>query len=172
MLIYLQIIETKEDKSKFEILYMEYRQVMYHTAYEILKNQEDAEDAVHQAFVRIAEKIKEVDGTICNRTKGFVITIVQNIAFDQIRRAKKFAMVEFEDQYAFTIPYYGTNQLTACMAKLPPNYRAVFLLKDYQGYTTKETAKFLGISESNVLKISQRARKRLEELLRDEDILV
>lgn len=38
MLIYLQIIETQEDKTKFETLYLEYRQIMYHTAFQILKN--------------------------------------------------------------------------------------------------------------------------------------
>lgn len=171
MLIYLQIIETQEDKTKFETLYLEYRQIMYHTAFQILKNPEDAEDAVHQAFVNIAKNIKLVDGTICNRTKGFVIAVTQNVAADQIRRSKRITFSELEEHHGATIPYYGTNILTACIAKLPPNYRCVILLKHYQGYTTQETAKLMGISEANVLKLSQRARKRLETLLKEEGII-
>ena len=56
MIIYLSMIDTPEDRSKFERLYIEYRDVMYHVAYKILNNEQDAEDAVHQAFVKIAEK--------------------------------------------------------------------------------------------------------------------
>ena len=54
MLIYLQMIETPEDRSKFETLYEEYRDVMYAVAKKILRNNMDAEDALHQAFVNIA----------------------------------------------------------------------------------------------------------------------
>ena len=59
MLIYLQMIETPEEKSVFEQIYLEYRGLMYHVAYEILHNEQEAEDAVHQAFAKIAENIKK-----------------------------------------------------------------------------------------------------------------
>ena len=53
MLLYLQMLETPEEKSLFEQIYLEYRGLMYHVAYEILHNDQDAEDAVHQAFVTV-----------------------------------------------------------------------------------------------------------------------
>ena len=59
MLIYLQMIETPEDRSKFETLYEEYRDVMYAVAKKILRNNMDAEDALHQAFVNIAENMEK-----------------------------------------------------------------------------------------------------------------
>lgn len=58
MIVYLSMIESPEDQSKFELLYTEYRDVMYHVAFKILQNEQDAEDAVHQAFLKIAEKIE------------------------------------------------------------------------------------------------------------------
>ena len=67
MLIYLQMIETPEDKSKFTVLYEEYRDYMYRVALAILHNPEDAEDAVHYAFVKIAENIKNVDFEFRNK---------------------------------------------------------------------------------------------------------
>ena len=50
MIVYLQIIETAEERSKFEQLYLEYKGLMFHVAFDILHNEQDAEDAVHQAF--------------------------------------------------------------------------------------------------------------------------
>ena len=51
MIVYLQMIDTPEDRSKFEQLYLEYRGLMFHAANQILHNEQDAEDAVHQAFL-------------------------------------------------------------------------------------------------------------------------
>lgn len=65
MLLYLQMLETPEEKSLFEQIYLEYRGLMYHVAYEILHNDQDAEDAVHQAFVKIVENIKKIDDPVC-----------------------------------------------------------------------------------------------------------
>lgn len=47
MIVYLSMIDSPEDQSKFELLYTEYRNVMYHVAFKILQNEQDAEDAVH-----------------------------------------------------------------------------------------------------------------------------
>ena len=57
MLIYLQTIETDKDKSKFEQIYDAYRGLMFHVAFKILEQEQDAEDAVHHAFVKIAENL-------------------------------------------------------------------------------------------------------------------
>ena len=84
LIIYLQMIETPEEKSKFERLYLEYRGLMYHVAYEILHNEQDAEDAVHQAFVKIAENIKKIDDPVCPKTHGYVVTIVENLSLIHI----------------------------------------------------------------------------------------
>ena len=54
MLIYLQMLESPEEKSILEQIYLEYRGLMYHVAYEILHNEQDAEDAVHHAFVNLS----------------------------------------------------------------------------------------------------------------------
>ena len=55
MLEYLATMETADDRTRFEALYLAYRGLMYHVAYHILKNPQDAEDAVHQSFVKLAD---------------------------------------------------------------------------------------------------------------------
>ena len=59
MLIYLALIDSDAEKSKFEITYRAYRDLMFHVAYKILNNQQDSEDAVHQAFLKIIEVLEK-----------------------------------------------------------------------------------------------------------------
>ena len=47
MIVYMQLIDIAEDRSKFERLYEQYKQLMFYTAFQILKRPQDAEDAVH-----------------------------------------------------------------------------------------------------------------------------
>lgn len=172
MIVYLSMIDTPEDRSKFERLYIEYRDVMYHVAFKILQNEQDAEDAVHQAFVKIAENIEKVDGTICSRTQGYVVTIAENKAIDMYRYKQKHQTLELKENDAgIFIEYDGPNILTKCMAKLPAKQREVLLLKHYHGLSSKEVAKNMGLSEANVNKINQRAKQKLRILGEKEGIL-
>ena len=55
---YLALLDTAEDKSRFEELYLTYRQDMYKTAFAILRSPQSAEDAVHEAFMIVIGKLK------------------------------------------------------------------------------------------------------------------
>lgn len=85
MFIYLMMIDSLEDQSKFERVYLEYKGLMYHVAYKILNNEQDAEDAVHNAFLKIAEYIERIGDPVCPKTQNYVVTIVENKAIDIYR---------------------------------------------------------------------------------------
>lgn len=70
MLVYLSMIEGPEDRNKFEIVYEQYKNLMYYVAYRILREERDAEDAVHNAFVRIAEHIEKISEPVCPKTRA------------------------------------------------------------------------------------------------------
>ena len=89
MLVYLTMIESPEDQSKFEKIYLEYKGLMYYVAYKILNNAQDAEDAVHNAFIKIAENINNIDEAVCPKTQNYVVTIVENKAIDTYRSKKR-----------------------------------------------------------------------------------
>ena len=117
MLIYLQIIETPQDKSKFEAIYEEYYGLMYHTAYKYLKHEQDAEDAVHHAFVKIAENIKIVE-PVSPKTKQFVVTIVENRVIDVFRVRSKHPEVSFmEELYIVPEQPENDNFLKQCIIR-------------------------------------------------------
>ncbi len=172
MIIYMQMIENVQEQSKFEKIYLEYKGLMYHIAYNILKNPEDAEDAVHHAFVKIAENIKKIGTPVCPKTKSYIVTIVEHKAIDMYRASKRRAEVSLnEETVGISIEYTGDCALAKCLVQLSPRYREVIILKFRHGYTTREIAKMLDLSESNIRKIEQRAKAKLEQLCNEVGLL-
>ena len=170
--LYLQMLESPEEKSILEQIYLEYRGLMYHVAYEILHNEQDAEDAVHHAFVKIAENIKKITDPVCPKTHSYVVTIVEHQAIDQYRRLQKHPSVELIEEIQGTNAHYeGDNDLTKCILKLPARYREMILLRYHHGYTVREIAKVLGLSLPTAIKLDQRAKSRLKKMCEEEGIL-
>ena len=171
MLIYLSMIESEADKSKFIALYETYRSCMYYAAYKILNNRDDAEDAVHQAFLKVAETIETVDDSVPGRVKGFLITITRHYAIDLYRKKKRRSLFEVGIKQDAAGIYEGSGILTQCIDRLPETYRAVILLRHKYGYEIKDIARLLSLSQSNTAKIHQRAKAKLEQMCREEGIL-
>lgn len=172
MLIYLVMIDSPEDQSKFEKVYLTYKGLMYHTAYKVLNKEEDAEDAVHNAFVKIAENISKIGEPVCPKTQVYVVTIVENKAIDLYRVNQRRSKVIYLDEISgISVDENKVHGLAACMAKLHPRYRQVILLEYYQGFSCREIAKQLNITEANAIKLDQRAKNRLFQLCREEGIL-
>ena len=171
MLVYLQMIDTPEERSKFETMYLEYRDYMFGVAFSILNDPQDAEDVVHHAFVKIAENIKKIEDPVCLKTKGYIVTIVRNRAIDVYRRRRAHPHVEYDDAVqGIQVEYDGDNTVAACLLKLPERQRNVLILKYHHGYDLKEIAAMLDISYRNALQIDQRAKAKLKALCEEEGI--
>lgn len=173
MIVYLALIDEAPEKSKFERVYLEYRGLMYYVANRILNNPQDAEDAVHNAFVKIAKNISKISEPVCPKTKVFVVTIVEHTAIDLYRKKRrKESMAYLEEITGFEADLTGKSALAACMGKLPIRYRQVILLKYIYGFTNREAAKIMDTTVANVSKLDQRAKSRLRELCQEEGITV
>lgn len=171
MLVGLEMIETPEQRTKLETIYNRYRDTMYAVAYKILHNAQDAEDAVQYAFVQLAKNISKIEEPICPKTKGYIVTIVENKAIDLYRRKQAYPLVEYSDEVVgIQVEYDGENTLAGCILKLPARQRSVIILKYSHGYRMKEIAKILGISYENAMKTEQRARARLKTLCEEAGI--
>ncbi len=170
MLIYALTIVKPADRPKLERLYLEYRSVMFCAANEILHNEHEAEDAVQQAFMKIAENLDKVPDELSNKTKAFVVTIAENTAIDRYRKLKRHGDCELCEE-ACGIEANSADELVSCILKLPARYRQFILLKYYHGYSTREIAKLLGMSSAAASKTAQRAKQRLEQLCREAGLL-
>lgn len=174
MLIDCMVVESPEDISKFEQIYQQYKGVMFYRAREILQDDFLAEDAVSNAFWKIAENIEKISEVECPKTRRFVVIIVERQAIDLYRRRSREEAVSIEELKEepgrLDDITNGMSPLGAAMAKLPLNYREVLLLKFSEGYSNREIGKMLGYSVSKVEKLISRGKNKLKELLREEGV--
>lgn len=175
MIIYLQMIESDEDKSKFEQLYIMYKGLMFHVAMKILKNEFDAEDAVHQAFLSLIENLKKISDVKCPKTRAYIVIITERKAIDIIRSRSKLVDMEFwESTYGIEIPLPGDHGLADAMARLPAayrdilllRYRDILLLRYYNGYSVREISSMLHIKKDTAQKQLWRAKAALQKHLK------
>lgn len=88
-MIYLLLIDTEEEKRKFALVYEKYRHYMFHIALKILKNSQDAEDAVHEAFIKLTKNMDKIGDVETLKTERYLYTIVKNTAIDIYRQKKR-----------------------------------------------------------------------------------
>lgn len=171
MLIYLAMLEEPSDKEKLEQIYLQYKGLMFYVADRILNNEQDAEDAVHQAFISIAGHIEKIASPVCGKTRSFVVTIVEHKAIDIYRRNRKWSAVPLEDEdigLSKDVEAASLSPLAGAIAKLPVRYRQFIILKYYCGYSNQEVADLLGLSYEGAHSLDQRAKKKLKSLLEKE----
>lgn len=168
MFIYLQMIEDEPDRVKFELLYVKYQQLMHYVANQVLHNSEDAEDAVHNAFIAIAKNISKISGVDCPKTRSYIVVITENKAIDMLRSRQRVQTMEYNDALGgMEIPMDEDDRLACAISRLPARYRELLLLKYDSGYNTRELAKLLDMTEENVRMTLFRARKALKKQLEE-----
>lgn len=173
---YLAMLTNENDRKVFEIIYNEYGELMYHIALGILDDARDAEDVVHQAFVKLLGIVDRIDKPKSHSTRSLVVIITEHLAIDIYRKRKQIALIPFDGReraQAFSSSdaasyMSNTSPICAAVSRLSDTYRQVLLLKYDSGYSNAEVAKMLNITETNVKKIAQRAKKKLRELLEEE----
>ena len=171
LLFYLSLIENEEERSKFEKLYYEYRHLMKYIAFEILKDNHLAEDAVHNAFIKLSNHLNKIDKISCHKAKSFIVIVIESVAKDMYRKRKREAEVHLEEitrfnaSDDFSLSSYSIENIVSKIESLPEIYRNVLMLKYLQDFDNKEIAKLLNIKESLVRKRLERAKDLLAEHL-------
>lgn len=89
-----------EEPSKLERIYREYKNLMFYVANQILQNEGDAEDAVHSAFVKLAEVVEKISDPVCPKTQGLVVVIVKRLAINQYNARKRRSGLPLEEALA------------------------------------------------------------------------
>ncbi len=168
--IYLSILETDQEKSQFEELYIKYKDKMYSIAYSILNNKEDAEDSVQQAFLTIADNFKKLNQLPCDELEAYIVVIIRNNSIDIFKKNKKSAerLSELDEQQAVDVDFFEDveyNRLIEIISGLPQKYKDVLFMYYLEDFSAKEIAEMLDISTNNVYKRLERAKKLLKAKL-------
>ena len=180
--IYLQLINSAEEKSQFEELYYQYRKLMYYIAFDIVKNLSLAEDVVSETFLNIAKNfdfIQTLGNMSSTPIKRYVVVSVKHTAFNMVNREKRKEVISYEDvgiefkddksnTLDIIIEEESIEKMKETIELLPEIYRVVMQLYIICEYNVEEVAKSLNIPKGTVYKRIQRARKIIEKALKEE----
>lgn len=156
---------------------------VYGLALRISGESHDAEDVTQQTFLSVVEHLDEFRGE--SAVAGWVLRIAANHALKLLRKRRGLPTVPLADadetfadlpHPQYIAPWRDDpadlaerreirDLIDRALAELDEKHRAVFVLRDVEGFTVKETAVLLGLSESNVKVRLLRARLALRELL-------
>lgn len=178
---YLALIDDETSRDLFEQIYLLHRQTMVYAANMILQDQMLAEDATHDAFLRILHHLDKILDPKCHRTRSFVVLIVRNIALDYYRKMKRLSEASYEEyEFAFAddaidpAEAYQQNEMfekiQQKISQLRPAYAEVLTLKYSFEYSDQEIAQLLGITGETVRTRLRRARKQLRLSFDEEDM--
>lgn len=131
---------------------------------------EEAEDVLQDGFVKIFQKVSEfkMEGSL----EGWVRRIMVNTALDALRKNKKLLGDVSVDDVSYKISFHDTGfeemdvaHLMRMIHALPDGYRVVFNMFAIEGFTHKEIADVLGVSENTSKSQYSRARAFLRNQL-------
>ena len=167
--------------SKFALaeLVKKYEQTVYNFAFKICRNKERAEHAMQETFLSMVKSLKQFSGK--SKLSTWLYTIVSNHCLMLARTKKKYDYDALEnddgliDDKNVVDWKFSPNKLTEnselksilddAIQKLPHEYRIVFLLRDVEGLSTKETGKIVNLSIPAVKSRLHRARAFLRNEL-------
>lgn len=171
----------KGDQTAFTELVDLFSERIYNLGLRILKNSDDAADVLQETFLAVYEKIDTFDG----RSNFFtwLYRIATNFALMKLRKDKRTVYTDNDMEEQFDNPEKVQlhewqdlplkdmlnnefrKRLDTAIDRLPEIYRSVFILRDLEDLSIKETSKILNITESNVKIRLKRARLYLREEL-------
>ncbi|RKV70206.1 MAG: sigma-70 family RNA polymerase sigma factor, partial [Alloprevotella sp.] len=174
----IQISACKNgDKEALGALYRAYAQKLLDICRHYVKEEEVAEDLLHDAFVVIFNSI----GDLREETKieGWMITIVRNLCLKYLQSVEHNLVslselsTEIQDEpYDNKTPTIDLAQLLSAIDALPKGNREVFRLSVLDGLSHQEIGDLLGISPHSSSSQLSRAKKMLRAMLTDYRVLL
>lgn len=172
------------DFRAFQDLVNRYEGKVYRLAMRMLRNQQDAEDALQETFLQVYRGLKNFEGRSSFST--WLFRLATNVCLMKIRHrgtepSQLLPLEEYLPQHEegqhpliqdwpdlpdeILLNKESREKMMEALEKLPPEYRAVFVLRDLEGLSNAQTAEAMGISVPAVKSRLHRARLALRGLL-------
>lgn len=159
----------KGDKKAEKALYKAFAQKMFMHAYRYLKNKSDAEEVLTDAFLKVFANLRTLEYRDEKSLEAWIRKIVINEALMFLRKRKRLCYVDESALMDMESDLTIDNELAAeevyqLILSLPDGYRTVFNLHAIEGYSHKEIALQLEITESTSRSQLTKARAMLKDL--------
>jgi RNA polymerase sigma-70 factor (ECF subfamily) len=170
----------QHDRKEYALLVDTYSDRIYRMILRMTSSEQDAEDALQETFIKVFKYIGTFKGNSSLST--WIYRIAMNEALMTLRKHKPegFSLDEDDENEDITPHEVASwdplpeqilmstemnHHLTEAVMQLPETLRSVFLLRDTEFFSVKETADALGIKEGTVKVRLLRARLKLREFL-------
>jgi RNA polymerase sigma-70 factor (ECF subfamily) len=162
---------------------LEYIDSLYSYALVLTRNRADAEDLVQETYVRALKAIVRLKAE--SNVKSWLFTILRNVWLNQLRHRRTAPqLVEMDldgsndgisveashNPHAIYVSELERNLVREAIQRLPPEFREVILLREYEELSYQEIATILECPIGTVMSRLARARAKLRILLRAADL--
>ena len=145
----------------------------YRYAMSLCSNHADAEDLVHEAWLRLIKRYRRTP------EKSLFYKTIRNIFIDQYRRSRKFPAVEFDETNSVelgdgadtSMSMVASDEMERLLDTLRDVEREALFLSVVDGYTAEEIAHMTGTSRGNVLSLIHRAKIKIRESDKGKDVI-
>ncbi len=163
-----------KDRKSQNALYQHFCKKMFGVCMRYAKNREEAEDLLQDGFVKVFTKIDQFKNQ--GSFEGWVRRVLVNTILERFRQNNHlYAITNIDDITEPIAIEDGFEQIAATdllnvIQMLPAGYKMVFNLYAIEGYSHKEIADMLQISEGTSKSQLSRARTMLQEMLKKKSI--
>jgi len=174
------------DSGAFRTLFDKYHRRAFAVAMGVVKNEDDALDAVQEAFVKVHKNIHKFQGSSSFYT--WLYRIVMNVSIDHVRRTSRRKSLDFDERVLHEesevagdgalLPRVTNanpgkaalraelgSAIQAALEELPEHHRAVIVLREIEGMSYEEMAEALEVPKGTIMSRLFHARKKMQVAL-------
>ena len=175
-------IGNEDDRAFMVRLYVDYRWLMYKVALSVVREPQLAEDMVSQTLCEMIDNLEKIRAVDCCKLRGYIVSFVRNVSVDFVRKrdrqGKYFFLTGEEAEVAAEdsvdenlIRMAEIDALKRGLARLSENDRLLLTMKYFDGLSDEEIAARLGVARASVRTYLMRARNRLCQRLKEDELL-
>ncbi len=153
------------DRERFVAQVMELQETLYRTARSILRNEQDAQDAVQEAVTQAFARLHTLRDPA--KFKPWLLRILVNTCYDACRRRRSTVYLEAVEE-TLAAPQSDCEErmsLWSAVMRLPEEQKAVVTLFYYEDLPIRAISEVLGVTQGTVKTRLSRARGRLRQML-------
>ena len=153
------------DRERFVAQVTELQETLYRTARSILRNEQDAQDAVQEAVTQAFARLHTLRDPA--KFKPWLLRILVNTCYDACRRRRSTVYLEAVEE-TLAAPQSDCEErmsLWSAVMRLPEEQKAVVTLFYYEDLPIRAISEVLGVTQGTVKSRLSRARGRLRQML-------
>ncbi len=173
----LAVLETNEQRNELSEFYERNQNRLFAIASEHLHNQQDSEDAIQEAFLRIADKPDKFFSLSRTEQSFYVSAIVRNVSVDMFNKKNKHQPNDISEDIVYNsetdllenslLEKISHDEILDFINNLPALQRNVLILTCLSELSISETAEILKISKSAVNQRLYLARKSIRAFIEE-----